>query len=99
MIDAMFEQEVAPGEVVIEQVSLQGAESVSIVVSIFVHRLVELTNTICFLEYFPNQRGGKTVSFFILQGADGDFFYVVDEGVYHALIKTNENEPLLKVSS
>lgn len=49
VIDAMFEQEVAPGEVVIEQ------------------------------------------------GADGDFFYVVDEGVYHALIKTNENEPLLKV--
>ena len=48
MIDAMFEQEVAPGEVVIEQVSSQGAEAVSIVVSIFVHRLVELTNTICF---------------------------------------------------
>ena len=44
----MFEQEVAPGEVVIEQVSSQGAEAVSIVVSIFVHRLVELTNTICF---------------------------------------------------
>ena len=48
MIDAMFEQEVAPGDVVIEQVSPQGPESVSIVVSIFVHRLVELTNTICF---------------------------------------------------
>ena len=46
MIDAMFEQEVAPGEVVIEQVSSQGAEAVSIVVSIFVHRLVELTNTV-----------------------------------------------------
>ena len=24
----------------------------------------------------------------IEQGADGDFFYVVDKGVYHALIKT-----------
>ena len=45
MIDAMFEQEVAPGEVVIEQVS---RKALSIVVSIFVHRLVELTNTICF---------------------------------------------------
>ena len=33
----------------------------------------------------------------IEQGADGDFFYVVDNGVYHALIKTNEGEPLLKV--
>ena len=42
----MFEQEVAPGEVVIEQVSLQGPEAVSIVVSIFVHRLVALTNTV-----------------------------------------------------
>ena len=46
MIDAMFEQEVAPGEVVIEQVSPKGAESVSIVVSIFVHILVALTNTV-----------------------------------------------------
>ena len=46
MIDAMFEQEVAPGEVVIEQVSPQGAEAVSIVVSMFVHRLVALTNTV-----------------------------------------------------
>ena len=43
MIDAMFEQEVAPGEVVIEQVSLK---ALSIVVSIFVHRLVALTNTV-----------------------------------------------------
>ena len=33
----------------------------------------------------------------IEQGADGDFFYVVDKGVYHALIKTKEGEPLLKV--
>jgi len=32
----------------------------------------------------------------IEQGADGDFFYVVDKGVYHALIKTKEGEPLLK---
>ena len=42
----MFEQEVAPGEVVIEQVSSQGAEAVSIVVSIPVHILVALTNTV-----------------------------------------------------
>ena len=33
----------------------------------------------------------------IEQGADGDFFYVVDTGVYHALIKAKEGEPLLKV--
>ena len=41
MIDAMFEQEVAPGEVVIEQVSLQGAES-----SQYLFILVALTNTV-----------------------------------------------------
>ena len=33
----------------------------------------------------------------IEQGADGDFFYVIDTGVYHALIKPKEGEPLLKV--